>query len=377
MPIQAGTYKVRGKMENRSYYKPKYSEQHLVRSINQQMSERVKTEPRFANTRKCAAEFGVATGMSGEIFDILRSYGAKITNQTLNNKLTQRLLKDVRQDTEHVFGQRTLNNRLWQNETRSFLNTCSRPGWSSLYPDNIRVEMEYNNSASGIQTNFRVHIPCKEQNNARLRTEGVKWISYQIYAVRIFAKQYNPATGKYYPTTGDVLPIFDEAFDDTEWGEDHNYNSTKSGMYWFGDDPSTIGYFLVVANATKSGNPEDNQLQSLSAFKVLPVVMSEGSFDPTTYGIKYLEFGGKRYYESMKSFVFDPEVSKTITAHVHIPTGQTITSVTAKINGTTAPATIVSNSIINIGTNAFVEGISVYVVLLIINNVPARIDLAT
>lgn len=375
MPIQAGTYKVRGKMENRSYYKPKYSEQHLVRSINQQMSQRVKTEPRFANTRKCAAEFGVATGMSGEIFETLRSYGAKITNQTLSNKLTQRLLSDVRKDTEHVFGQRTLNNRLWQDETRAFLNTCSRPGWGSLYPDNLRVEMEYENTSSGVRTIFHVHIPCDEQNNARLRTEGIKSVSYQIYAVQTFAKHYNPSTGKYYPTTGSVLPIFDEGFSHIEWDDNYDYDITKSGTYFFGDDPSSIGYFLVVANATKSGNPEDNQLQSMSAFKVLPVVMSEGSFDPTRYGIKYIEYGGKRYYEGMKSFAFDPEVSETITAHVHIPTGQTITSVTAKINGTSVPATIVSNSVINIGSNVAVEGISVYVVLLTINNVPARIEL--
>lgn len=376
MPIQAGTYKVRGKMENRSYYKPKYSEQHLVRSINQQMSERVKTEPRFANTRKCAEEFGVATGMSRELFDHLKAYGANITNQTLRNKLTQRLLNDVRHDTAHVFGQRTLNNRLWQNETRAFLNTCSRPGWSSLYPDNISVEMEYEKTSSGVHTIFHVHIPCDEQNNTRLRTEGIKNVSYQIYAMRMYAKQYNPATGKYYPTTGAVMSIFDDGFADHEWNDNYDYDITKNGMYWFGDDPSCIGYFLVVANATKSGNPEENQLQSMSAFKVLPITIKEGSFDPTTYGLDYIEYAGMRYYEDMKAFTFDSEISGTITAHVHIPNGQTLTSVSGKINGTTVPTTIVSNSIVTIGTNASVDGLPVYVVYLELNHVPVRLELA-
>lgn len=376
MPKQVGTYKVKGKMEGRSYYKPKYSEDHLLRSINPQMSERVKTDPKFVNTRKCAEEFGVATGMSQELFDHLKSYGANITNQTLRNKLTQQLLKDVRHDTEHIFGQRTLNNRLWQIETRAFLNTCSRPGWGSLYPDNISVEMEYVKTASGVNTTFHVHIPCDEQNNTRLRTEGIKNVTYQIYALRMYAKQYNPSTGKYYPTAGMVMSIFDESFAASEWDDNYDYDITKGGTYWFGDDPSCIGCFLVVANATKSGNPEENQLQSMSAFKVLPIIIKEGGFDPTTYGIDYIEYAGVRYYEDMKSFVFDPEISDKITAHVHIPRDQSLITVSGKINGETVPTTIVSNSIVTIGSDVLVEGLPVYVVGLTLNGVATRLELA-
>lgn len=377
MPKQVGTYKVKGKMEGRSYYKPKYSEDHLLRTINPQMSERVKKDPKFLNTRKCAEEFGVATGMSRELFDHLKSYGANITNQTLCNKLTQRLLSDVRHDTEHIFGQRMLNNRLWQVETRSFLNTCSRPGWGSIYPDNLSVEMQYEKTSSGVRTHFHVHIPCDEQNNTRLRAEGFKSVSYQIYAMRFYSKRYNPSTGKYYPTTGAVLTVFDEGFIASEWDDNYDYDITKNGMYWFGDDPSCIGFFLVVANASKSGNPEQDQLQSMSAFKLLPVTIREGSFDPTTYAIDYIEYAGVRYYEDMKYFVFDPEISETITAHVHIPSDQTLTNVSGGINGTTVPTTIVSNSIVTLGSNVFVEGASVLLVYLELNHVPVRLELAS
>lgn len=60
MPKQSGIHQFRGKYGTTCYYFRKGSQNGLQRGINQQMSERVKRDPNFANTRLYASEFDIA-----------------------------------------------------------------------------------------------------------------------------------------------------------------------------------------------------------------------------------------------------------------------------------------------------------------------------
>lgn len=126
MPKQAGTYKVRGKMDGKSYYQPKNTDTHLFRSINQQMSERVKTEPNYAKTRAYAAEFGVCTELSKSIFNVFnRWYPNSMINKS-SAPLSKLLIEDLRNDDIHVLGNRQLMGNTWQDGVVRLLNNNSK-----------------------------------------------------------------------------------------------------------------------------------------------------------------------------------------------------------------------------------------------------------
>lgn len=71
MAQQTGTYRLRGKLRGLSYYRSAAKGTDSVRSINASMSERVKTEPAFANTRLYANKFGTSCNISSKFVKAL------------------------------------------------------------------------------------------------------------------------------------------------------------------------------------------------------------------------------------------------------------------------------------------------------------------
>lgn len=126
MPKQLGTYKVRGKMDGKSYYKPKNTEDYLFRSINQQMSERVKTEPKFAKTRAYAAEFGVCAELSNSIVSVFNRRFPNALAHKSNAPLTKLFMDILNQDQDHPLGQRQLMGGTWQKSVITHLNNMSK-----------------------------------------------------------------------------------------------------------------------------------------------------------------------------------------------------------------------------------------------------------
>lgn len=71
MAQQTGTYRLRGKLRGLSYYRSAAKGTDSVRSINASMSERVKTEPAFANTRLYANKFGTSCNIASKFVKAL------------------------------------------------------------------------------------------------------------------------------------------------------------------------------------------------------------------------------------------------------------------------------------------------------------------
>ena len=65
MAKQSGLHQIRGKVGEHSYYRQTGVSSGLIRSINQGMSQRVKTGDEFVNTRLNNAEFGQACRIAG------------------------------------------------------------------------------------------------------------------------------------------------------------------------------------------------------------------------------------------------------------------------------------------------------------------------
>lgn len=97
MAKQRGIHQIRGKIDNLSYYEQKYVRGGLIRRINAAMSERLKTDPAFANTRIANRFFG---GCSLYASVLLSSFGSR--NIYLHKPYRQALLTKILFDTFRI-----------------------------------------------------------------------------------------------------------------------------------------------------------------------------------------------------------------------------------------------------------------------------------
>lgn len=73
MAKQRGIHQIKGKINNLCYYEQKYVRGGLIRRINEAMSERLKTDPVFVNTRRANTIFGGASLCAGAILEFFSS----------------------------------------------------------------------------------------------------------------------------------------------------------------------------------------------------------------------------------------------------------------------------------------------------------------
>lgn len=107
MAKQSGLHQIRGKVGEHSYYKQTGVASGLIRSINQGMSERVKTSEEYANVRLNNAEFGQA----GRIAKVLGRYiNPKYRPMILpfsQSKMCKAILESIKSDISQ-WGERNL-----------------------------------------------------------------------------------------------------------------------------------------------------------------------------------------------------------------------------------------------------------------------------
>lgn len=108
MAKQSGIHQLRGKVGEHSYYKQTGVASGLVRSINQGMSQRVKTSDEYANVRLNNAEFG----QGGRIAAVLARYiTPKYRPMVLpfsQSKMAKIVLEYIKNDTSAPWGERNI-----------------------------------------------------------------------------------------------------------------------------------------------------------------------------------------------------------------------------------------------------------------------------
>lgn len=109
MAKQSGLHQIRGKVGEHSYYKQTGVSSGLIRSINQGMSERVKTSEEYANVRLNNAEFGQA----GRIAKVLGMFiSPKYRPMILpfsQSKMCKIILNAIKKDTTADWGKRNVS----------------------------------------------------------------------------------------------------------------------------------------------------------------------------------------------------------------------------------------------------------------------------
>ena len=108
MAKQSGLHQIRGKVGEHSYYKQTGVETGLIRSINQAMSNRVKTGAEYANTRLNNAEFGHACKIAGVLGHTLMPKFRPMILPFSQSKMAKIILEAIKL-TDGNWGQRSLD----------------------------------------------------------------------------------------------------------------------------------------------------------------------------------------------------------------------------------------------------------------------------
>lgn len=109
MAKQSGLHQLRGKVGEHSYYRQTGIQSGLVRSINQGMSSRVKTDEAFANTRLNNAEFGQAGRIAKVLAQFITPKYRPMVLPFSQSKITTFILESIKRDTTAPWGQRNVS----------------------------------------------------------------------------------------------------------------------------------------------------------------------------------------------------------------------------------------------------------------------------
>lgn len=108
MAKQSGIHQLRGKVGEHSYYRQTGIVPGLVRSINQGMSSRVKTDEAFANTRLNNAEFGQAGRLASVFAQYITPKFRPMVLPFSQSKMAKIILEYIKNDTTAPWGERNI-----------------------------------------------------------------------------------------------------------------------------------------------------------------------------------------------------------------------------------------------------------------------------
>lgn len=156
MAKQSGIHQIKGKVGKMSYYRQKGVTDGLARSINEGLSNRVKTAEEYENTRLNAAEFGSAASFAGACIRAI----SERKRSMLKNFATGDLAKNVREviltDSTNDWGQRQLVGNLWQTLLRHKIATYAKLPYSEYVGGDVSCSVAPSESGNVVTTTLNV-----------------------------------------------------------------------------------------------------------------------------------------------------------------------------------------------------------------------------
>lgn len=89
MAKQRGIHQISGTVNNLTYYEQKYVRGGLIRRVNEGMSERLKTDPAFENTRRKNAVFGMCSKIAAAVWSQVPSASINATRPSVHARTTR------------------------------------------------------------------------------------------------------------------------------------------------------------------------------------------------------------------------------------------------------------------------------------------------
>lgn len=131
MAKQSGLHQIRGKVGEHSYYSQSGVSSGLIRKINQGMSQRVKTDEAFANTRLNNAEFGQGCRVASCLIQHITPKYRTMLLTFAQAKAAKKVVERIKDDTTHNWGERTYYDESGE-ITAQILNSLAKGNFSDI-----------------------------------------------------------------------------------------------------------------------------------------------------------------------------------------------------------------------------------------------------
>lgn len=186
MAKQSGLHQLRGKVGEHSYYKQTGIVSGLVRSINQGMSARVKTDAAFVNTRLNNAEFGQGGRLAAVMAQYITPKYRPMILPFSQSKMAKIILEYIKTDTTAPWGQRNITIANSGDAQVNALNAVVKNRFED-YGLSLVVDEE--------QTKLTVALSSETIN--KLAAIGASGISFRFVASVTWIGTFIESTGKY------------------------------------------------------------------------------------------------------------------------------------------------------------------------------------
>lgn len=260
MAKQSGIHQIRGKVGGMSYYRMKDVQNGLVRKINEGMSERVKSDAAFQNTRLNAAEFGAAGGYAGACVRAISLRWRTILNPFATGHLLKPVLDGIKSDISKEWGKRNLTSSPMPLILESLNQQAKNSYTESFAVPTIKVTQE----GSGLTFKWAYALNIEEDTSINLKAKGAEGVMYDFYCYASYFGTYSDAAGSYQKSRSSMVKFASEEF---EIGE--SFETTGSSLTPFPSAKNIAGglqALLCVAKPYKVISNEKYILQELCSF---------------------------------------------------------------------------------------------------------------
>lgn len=260
MAKQSGLHQIKGKIGEYSYYKQTGVSGGLIRGINQGMSERVKNDAAYANTRLNNQEFGAAANTAALLGQTVTPKFRPMILPFSQSKMAKEILKVAREHTAN-WGQRVVTS----DDTARLCDILTAMSKRSASGD---VSLSF--AASG--------TPGEITLNASISTsQATAFAGLGITGIVVTGAQYNIATGQWVPAAQQIVTGYVERKESADLVLDVESGSASEdsgdiNVAQFVPAPNHSGHQIIVfvVLPTRLVNGVTHILQEYCSFVAMP-----------------------------------------------------------------------------------------------------------
>lgn len=269
MAKQKGNHLYHGKLGGEVFYMQK-GVGAVVRTQNEGMSERVKSAPEFANTRKNSSEFGGAGKLAGLAVRTVSQRWRYILDPFATGKLAKLIYEQVKLDTANPWGERELPATSMAAIQEAYNRFSKNEMEQAIVLSINSATFDADEGLFNISTEAIMSVDFVN----RMKSFGADRVSVNIYAMECAKPQFDPASGKYLINPAhNTLRLIDEKTTDVEVeGEFFGPGSWSATSAEVQNTTESLGGILVVMLPMRTVNNVDYVLQEHCAayWKTIP-----------------------------------------------------------------------------------------------------------
>lgn len=203
MAKQKSIFKIKGVVDGQSFFYSKLGGYQL-RKINPNMSDRVKTEPAFENTRLAAQEFKGAASTASAIVRGVTSRWRFFSTPKLVGDLTKFIVAQNPLDPSHPWGQRTLTLDVLDN-VQQYYNSRQKVQMPAFIQDYFDRKVTYTVSNQQIIMSTPLTMTIDDQQ--QLILQGATHLRMEVWGYEVLFSHYDSILKQWIPALSRLSSI--------------------------------------------------------------------------------------------------------------------------------------------------------------------------